>query len=151
MNNLFSLFASTHYPSIIDDTGSGVDRWTTNPFLSTTPKVGKTTQGVRSVDYQTVSGDRTSDLMEKLRGIIATQGLACADKGKFIHERSLGRYSCLTYSSSLQYDSALRCKRQRQRHTDSRYVPRPHGQCTAVGGGDPGEILCWYSGYSHYF
>ncbi|KAI0750579.1 hypothetical protein BC629DRAFT_1444828, partial [Irpex lacteus] len=64
----------------IDEAGSSADRWTTNPFLSTTPKVSKTTQGVRSVDYQTVSGDRTSELLAKLRGIIASHGLACTDK-----------------------------------------------------------------------
>lgn len=44
--------------------------------------MAQTTQGIHSVDYRTVSGDKTAELTEKLRGILASQGLACTDKGK---------------------------------------------------------------------
>ncbi|KAI0793098.1 hypothetical protein BC629DRAFT_1592999 [Irpex lacteus] len=60
------------------DNGSS-DRWSTNPFLDTSPKTASTTQGVQSVDYHTVSGDKTEELNRKLRDILANNGLACDD------------------------------------------------------------------------
>ncbi len=49
--------------------------------MSTAPKSARTTQGVRSVDYRTVNGDRTADLNSYLSEIITKNGLACNDKG----------------------------------------------------------------------
>ncbi|KAI0825911.1 hypothetical protein BC629DRAFT_1434461 [Irpex lacteus] len=62
-----------------DESQTG-DRWSTNPFMSTAPKSARTTQGVRSVDYRTVNGDRTADLNSYLSEIITKNGLACNDK-----------------------------------------------------------------------
>ncbi|KAI0086716.1 hypothetical protein BDY19DRAFT_908132 [Irpex rosettiformis] len=55
----------------LDDTGSGTsNRFSSNPFLNTSPKSSKITQGVRSVDYRNVQGDKTAQLNNRLRGIL---------------------------------------------------------------------------------
>ncbi len=95
----------------LDEGGASVDRWSSNPFLTTAPKMAKTTQGVRSVDYRAVSSDKTAELTEKLRGILAAQGLACTDKGKLVTcvGRSDGLCTEHYCSSRIQHDQILRC------------------------------------------
>lgn len=65
------------------DEGGPADANRRNPFLATTPKSSKTTQGVNPVDYHHVRGDRTKELNNKLRDILSKNGLACTDDGEF--------------------------------------------------------------------
>ncbi|KAI0092922.1 hypothetical protein BDY19DRAFT_990598 [Irpex rosettiformis] len=60
----------------LDDAGSGYsNRFSSNPFLNTSPKSSKTTRGVHFVDYRNVQGDKTAQLNNRLRGILAKGGL----------------------------------------------------------------------------